>query len=61
MAAEAHAGLTDMEMFKWAVGILVGHGAGMALLKMFPQLCNPEPEDSQVTCGNAVTLEVVTP
>ena len=54
MATEAHASLTDLEMFKWAAGILVGHRAGMALLEMFPQLCNPEPEGSLVTRGNAV-------
>lgn len=41
-------------MFKWAAGMLVGHGAGVALLEMFSQLCKPEPEDSQVTRGNAV-------
>lgn len=56
MAAEAHASLTDLEMCKWAVGILVGHGAGMALLKMFSQLLQAEARRlSSVTRGEAVS------
>lgn len=56
MAAEAHAGLTDLEMCKWAVEILVGHGAGMALLKMFSQLLQAEARRlSSVTRGEAVS------
>ena len=43
-------------MCKWAAGILVGHGAGMALLKMFSQLLQPGASRlSRVTHGEAVT------
>ena len=55
-AAKAHAGLTGLEMFKWAAGILESHWTCMALLKILSQLPLPGARKlSRGTSGKVVT------